>query len=495
MSRDLRPLDPVRSIKAKLGALVAAAVAVASLVAAVTTSAGAAPVLVVPVAVGVGLLVTQVLARGMTSPLREMTAAASRMADGHYGQRVRTDSRDEVGDLAVAFNRMAATLESVDQQRRDLVANVSHELRTPIAALHAVLENLADGVTAPDPDTLRAAHEQTERLTRLVSDLLDLSRVEEGIEPFSPVATDLGTLLREAVERHRDDRLEHVVAVEPAGLTVDVDPDRIDQLLANLLTNANRHSPPGGTVELRAVADDDVVVLTVSDEGPGIPVADRDRVFERFATSSARHSGTGLGLAIARWVAHLHGGTIVAAAPERGGASLVVTLPRHADTAVHPKEPLPMSTLTPPAPEPTGLGTSPTATGLLDRLWPDTEAGRPRLVAACAAVGTAAAIVLPEHALGVGWALVWAAACAIVVWARRCRPGTRRTSSTWSWPRRCSRCSPSATRSGSRCRAPWPPWRSSRSTRPAHARPSGRSSRSPRYRSPGCADCPGSGAP
>ena len=136
------------------------------------------------------LLVTQVLARGMTSPIRGMTAAARAMAAGDYRQRVPETSQDEVGELARAFNRMAAQLERVEQQRRDLVANVSHELRTPISALQAVLENIMDGVTEPDPATLRVALAQTERLGRLVTDLLDLSRVDAGIVPLTrePVA-------------------------------------------------------------------------------------------------------------------------------------------------------------------------------------------------------------------------------------------------------------------------------------------------------------------
>ena len=140
MRYDVRPLDSIRSIKVKLGLLVAVTVTVASVLAVVGTRAGLSPWATVPVAVLAALGVTQLLARGMTSPLREMTDAAQHMATGDYSQRVHATSRDEVGELARAFNRMAATLELVDRQRRDLVANVSHELRTPISALQAVLE-------------------------------------------------------------------------------------------------------------------------------------------------------------------------------------------------------------------------------------------------------------------------------------------------------------------------------------------------------------------
>src|SRR5205085_3667904 len=120
------------------------------------------------------------LARGMTQPLRDMAQAARKMETGDYSQRVRTRSRDEVGQLAAAFNRMSAELESLERLRRDLVANVSHELKTPIAALRAHLENLLDGVEEPRRETLQVMLEQSERLTRLVEELLDLSRLESG---------------------------------------------------------------------------------------------------------------------------------------------------------------------------------------------------------------------------------------------------------------------------------------------------------------------------
>ena len=120
----------------------------------------------------------------MTSPLRQMTAAARAMARGDYSIRVRATSRDEIGQLATAFNQMAADLGAADEYRRGLIANVSHELRTPIAALHAVLENVVDGVAEPDADTMRMALSQTERLGELVTNLLDLSRVEGGAIPL-----------------------------------------------------------------------------------------------------------------------------------------------------------------------------------------------------------------------------------------------------------------------------------------------------------------------
>ena len=252
-SGPIEPLGRVTSIKVKLGLLVAASVLVASVLA--TLGAGAVPAaLSIPVTVLLALGVTQLLAVGMTSPLRQMTEAARRMAAGDYDVRVDTSSTDEVGELARTFNRMAADLATVDRQRRDLVASVSHELRTPLTALVAVLENLDDGVTEPDPATIRVALDQAQRLSNLVSDLLDLSRVDAGVVALDrgpvPVAALVGDAVTEARAGMR--AVSFDVRVEPPGLVVDADRSRLHQLLANLLDNAARHSPEGGVVRIWA---------------------------------------------------------------------------------------------------------------------------------------------------------------------------------------------------------------------------------------------------
>lgn len=326
MIRDVRPLDRLRTIKIKLGVLVAVSVSVAGSFTAVGVSAGIKARYVLIVAVILSLIVTQVLARGMIAPLRQMADAVSRIARGDYSRRVLATSRDEVGQLAAAFNLMAADLEAVDRQRKELIANVSHELRTPISALRAVLENVVDGVTEPDPPTMRLALEQAERLGRLVATLLDLSRIDAGAVPLDREDVDLaeflGTVAREAsvsmlAKNSTAERPRSVIDVAPAGLTVSADRERLHQVAANLLDNAVRHSPPGGTVTLRARPLNDPaqpggVRIEVADEGPGIPVDERGRVFERFDRGSrlAADGGTGLGLAIARWVVDLHGGRI-----------------------------------------------------------------------------------------------------------------------------------------------------------------------------------------
>jgi signal transduction histidine kinase len=310
-----RPLDPVRSIKIKLGLLMAASGAIA--IAYFWYATRWFPPTTSTIAIVLALVTSQILAHGMTSPLREMTAAARAMARGDYTRRVRATSRDEVGELAKAFNLMAGDLAAADRQRRELIANVSHELRTPITALQGVLENIVDGVAEPDPATLRVALGQTERLGRLVAELLDLSRLDAGVQPLRRVAVDVGDLLDEAAREAAvtatgaGHRVQFRVRPPTVPLAVAADPARLHQVLANLLDNAARHSPPGGTVRLTGVAEAGHVLIDVADDGPGIPPEQRDRAFERFTRGErATGGGTGLGLAIARWVVQLHGGTI-----------------------------------------------------------------------------------------------------------------------------------------------------------------------------------------
>ncbi|MEV6609620.1 HAMP domain-containing sensor histidine kinase [Kutzneria sp. NPDC051319] len=323
-----RPLDPVRSIKLKLGIVVVASGATA--LAFFWWRIGWLPPATAAVAIVLALCTSQVLAHGMTRPLRAMTATAKSIARGQYQGRVRATAKDEVGELAMAFNQMAADLGAADQQRRDLIANVSHELRTPITALQAVLENVVDGVVPADPDTMKTALAQTQRLGRLVEELLDLSRLDAGVltlarEPLE-LAPLLADMVAEAEVADRGTRFE--VKVSPADATVYADRGRLHQVLANLLDNASRHGPRGGLVRVRASAHADRTVIEVLDEGPGIAAADRDRVFERFTRGErSGDGGTGLGLAIARWVVDLHGGTIAVVDPDRGGCRIKVTLP------------------------------------------------------------------------------------------------------------------------------------------------------------------------
>jgi signal transduction histidine kinase len=329
-----RPLDPVRSIKLKLGILLLASGAAGGGV--FWYAIGWMPYLTAFTAVAVALVTSQILAHGMTSPLRQMTAAARAMARGDYSRRVRVSSQDEVGELGRAFNLMAADLAAADRQRRELIANVSHELRTPISALQAVLENVVDGVVEPDPATLATALKQTERLGKLVSELLDLSRIDSGVVPLAledlPVRPFLQAAVAEAAVGDRPVRFS--LDVYPADLEVVADQARLHQVVANLLDNASRHSPAEGCVTVRArqLRSEGGLLLEVADEGPGIPPELRERVFERFtrgasgAGAGGRDGGTGLGLAIVRWVVDLHGGAI-AVVGKGPGCRIRVTLP------------------------------------------------------------------------------------------------------------------------------------------------------------------------
>jgi signal transduction histidine kinase len=337
-SRLRRPLDRIGSIKLKLGIAIVAGVAAASFV----TYLGVGDTWLPPawpvLRIGVALLVVQVLTRGMTSPLREMAAAARAMAAGGWGQRVTDTSADEVGELARAFNAMAAELAAVDRMRKDLIANVSHELRTPISALQARLENMVDGVEPPDPALLASMLDQTERLGRLVAQLLDLSRLESGRVPLHREDVDVAALLDAvaAEARLHDPERRIDVAVTPADLRLHADPDRIHQVLANLTGNALRHGPADRPVTLSATGAEGRVVLTVADEGPGIAPPEAERVFERFYRADAARTGTGnatdgagLGLSIARWIVDLHGGDIRALPHRPAGCAIVCHLPGH----------------------------------------------------------------------------------------------------------------------------------------------------------------------
>jgi signal transduction histidine kinase len=332
----VRPLDRLRSIKLKLGAVILAAVVVTVVVVTVGGELGISPVLTGIVAAVLALAMVQFLAHGMTYPLREMATAARAMAEGDYGRRVTATSRDEVGELARAFNAMSQQLGEVDRLRRDLVANASHELRTPLGALRVRLENMVDGVEPTNAAAISDALHQVERLGDLVEQLLDLSKLESGAVPLQLSEIGARELLEQVAGEWRGQAATDGVRIELESqsdeLVLHVDADRMRQVLRNLVANALRHSPEVGHVRLSARADDAATRLEVSDDGPGIPADDLERVFERFYRSdrarSADAGGAGLGLAIARWIVELHGGTIRAAPADPHGCRIIVELPR-----------------------------------------------------------------------------------------------------------------------------------------------------------------------
>ena len=415
-----RPLDAVGSIKVKLGLLVLASVVAAALVGVAGSGSGVPLLLALPVTIALALGVTQLLAAGMVAPLREMTTVAQAMARGDYSGRIVTQASDEVGRLAKAFNSMADDLATVDRERRELVATVSHEIRTPLAGLTALLENLADGVVPTDGPHLAEALEQAERLGALVSDLLELSRLDAGaarldVQPI--VLRDLVvTTAREVGASGRDVRFDVQV---PERLGLAADPMRLRQLVTNLLDNAARHGPAGGTVLVTGGGGEEGVWLEVADSGPGVAPADRERAFERFGTLADNQvgGGTGLGLAIARWVATLHGGSLrfVDPTPGRPGARVRLDLPA-TPSDPPPTEEIAMATATPATPTPApaappAAGSRPVTEALFGRLWPEPEhlAGL-RVVLLAAGVGLLAGAVMAFALPGLSWAVVLLAA-------------------------------------------------------------------------------------
>jgi signal transduction histidine kinase len=282
----------------------------------------------------ISLLIARWLARGMTQPLRDMAAAAHAMETGDYSARVVTTSRDEVGQLAAAFNRMSAELAVLEKSRRDLVANVSHELKTPITAIRAHLENLADGVEQPDPKTLQVMLTQTERLGRLVDQLLDLSRLESGEVPMYLEVTTLEPIVARVLSEIAVGRAVTDVTLRnevPADLAATADAERIHQVLYNLVDNAVRFTPPGGAVVVAATRQGERVDVAVRDTGVGIAREHLPRLFERFYRADASRSreggGTGIGLAIARSIVEAHGGRIIAASEPGHGSTFTFDLP------------------------------------------------------------------------------------------------------------------------------------------------------------------------
>ena len=338
-----QPLDRLPSIKLKLSAVIIGAIAIAAAINSIGFSLG--PAWVRPlISMAIGVAIMWVFAGGITSPLREMAGASTQMAHGEYTTRVTESSSDEVGDLARAFNAMAARLAEVDQERRDLVAMVSHELRTPITALRANLENIVDGLGGPpgdapagaitvDTDLVNTMLKQTERLGRLVEQLLDLSRLESGATPLDVSPVSVGSILdgvqREARLHHPDTPVE--IDVQPPELELKADAERLHQSVANLVDNASRFSPARESVVVAARQTTEGIRITVEDRGPGIASEDLTRVFERYqrgaAARGAGTGGSGLGLTIARWIVELHGGSIHAEQAEPTGCRMVLQLP------------------------------------------------------------------------------------------------------------------------------------------------------------------------
>jgi signal transduction histidine kinase len=275
------------------------------------------------------------------SPLADVMAAADAVAEGDLSVRVRETVPGELGRLARSFNRMTIELERAEQQRRNLTADVAHELRTPLHIIQGNLEGILDGVYQPTPEHLTATLEETRLLARLVSDLQTLSLAEAGELPLHRTRMLAADLLEDAAASFSGEAaqagvdLQVVVSADAAGVEVDVDPDRIDQVLTNLIANALRHTPQGGKILLgtAALAGDEAhtVRLSVEDSGAGIAAEDLPYIFDRFwrgdrSRTRGQGAGSGLGLAIARQLVQAHGGRIHVESTPGAGTRFLIDL-------------------------------------------------------------------------------------------------------------------------------------------------------------------------
>jgi two-component system, OmpR family, sensor kinase len=280
-----------------------------------------------------GVALSLLAARASLRPLQQMASDAAMISHAALGRRVAYDGpADELGSLAGSLNEMLDRLErSYDDQRR-FVADASHELRTPVAVIMGNVEILRGGKLAEEDASESLAMIETEsaRMTRLLDELLSLARLERTAHNFQPL--DAATILQEGAARARKLGERTITVTCAPGLWVSGDPDLLDQAVVNVARNAVAHTEEGGHIELACSATDTHLSLSVTDDGPGIPQADLDRIFDRFFRARGPRQGdgggAGLGLAIAKRLIDLHSGTISVVNVPGGGARFTITLPR-----------------------------------------------------------------------------------------------------------------------------------------------------------------------
>lgn len=287
-------------------------------------------------AVILALVLGVALSQRLTASLRELKDATSAVAQGELGRQVPVRTNDEVGELADSFNQMSIDLAEAASSRRQLTADIAHELRTPLSLIMGQSEALYDGVLPRSDENLRLIQEEAAQLNRIVEDLRILSLATTGELSLVPDSTDLGGLVRKSVAaRSSPEREKHVrweLELEESQPPVNVDPDRIQQALGNILDNALHHSPPGGTVTVQLDSTETTVRIVVEDEGPGIDPQDLPHLFERFYRADRSRSrdqgGSGLGLSIAKSLIEAHGGRVFAENRAQGGARFTLELPK-----------------------------------------------------------------------------------------------------------------------------------------------------------------------
>ena len=277
--------------------------------------------------------------RLITGPINSLRDSARHIRDGDLSQQVNIETNDELGELAVAFNDMAHQLDAKEKGRRQLLADVVHELRTPLSIIQGNLEAWRDGVVKPTPDAVGSVHDEAVALSRLITDLRDLSLAEAGQLNLALDETDLSQLVTSVATaaRERARSLDLTLAVNTSGAdtTAMVDAGRIRQVIANLLNNALRHTPRGGRIDVTigSVTPGEVSIV-VADTGPGIASNDLPHVFEHFYKADRSRerskSGSGIGLAIVKQLVEAHGGRVSVESVEGDGSTFMVTLPASA---------------------------------------------------------------------------------------------------------------------------------------------------------------------
>jgi histidine kinase len=284
----------------------------------------------------IALLLSFSVSRKVVAPVRSMMLASQRVADGHYDERVQANSSDELGQLAHSFNQMAAQLEEVEEMRRQLIGDVAHELRTPLTVIKGSMEGLQDGILPATSETYQPVLREADRLNHLVDDLQELSRVEAGAYElhFAPLKLSSlkDTLTKRLGYRFKEKGIEFDCNLPQNLPVVQADEHRLIQVLTNLLTNALYYTPEGGKVSLQAHAKNNEILVSVKDNGIGIPPEHLDNIFTRFYRvdkSRSRHAGgSGIGLTITKHLVEAHGGKIwVESEGKDKGSTFFFTLP------------------------------------------------------------------------------------------------------------------------------------------------------------------------
>lgn len=279
------------------------------------------------------LVVSLIFSRNVTAPVRAMMGASQRIAEGHYDERVQLNGLDELGQLACRFNQMAEKLEQVETMRRQLIGDVAHELRTPLTSIKGSLEGLMDGVLPANDTTFKTMHHEAERLSRLVDDLQELSRVETGAYKMDIKPIAVSHLVDTALHRLRQQFTNKDVSLTynlPDDLPrVIGDEDRIGQIMINIVGNALQYTPIGGNVHVSAARQGGEVQISVKDTGIGIPSEHLPHIFDRFyrvdkSRSRRISGGSGIGLTIAKHLIEAHGGRIWAESEGKGQGSTFV---------------------------------------------------------------------------------------------------------------------------------------------------------------------------